>query len=197
MEYCPRGPEAQSLLTDHDLAMLGRAVLAALAQKDLAPLMARHEAGMSITHALDVYGLLAPEMRELAQEQLRVLTLNTRHRVMGIHLVYQGTVAEAPVRLAEVMRPAVIQQAPRIIVVHNHPSGDPSPSRDDHHLTTQLVEAGKLLGITVLDHVIIGGDSFASCREHGLLPVDMAQRTRVSDLATSSYRHFLAEDSSQ
>lgn len=167
-------------MSEGEMASLARAFLAVLDQADLAPLMARHEAGVAISHPRDVFGLLAPDMSALTQEQLRVLTLNTRHRIMGNHLVYQGTVSEAPVRVAEVLRPAVIQQAPKIIVAHNHPSGDPSPSPDDHHLTTQLVEGARLMGITILDHVIIAGDTFASCRERGLMPIDAAVRTRVS-----------------
>ena len=186
--------EGQQPLTDPELATLGRAVLAALAQADLAPLLARHEAGVAIGHPRDVFDILAPDMTPLAQEQLRVLTLNTRHRVLGNHLVYQGTVSEAPVRVAEVLRPAIIQQSPKIIVAHNHPSGDPSPSPDDHHLTTQLVEAAKLMGITILDHITIAGDTFASCRERGLMPVDQVARLRVSDDATSPYDVFRSDD---
>lgn len=164
--------EGLPALSEAELATLGRAVLAALAHADLAPLMARHEAGVALTHPRDVFDLLSPDMSSLAQEQLRVLTLNTRHCVLGNHLIYQGTVSESPVRIAEVLRPAILQQAPKIIVAHNHPSGDPSPSADDHHLTRQLVDGAKLLGITVLDHVIIGGEGFASCREHGFMSSD-------------------------
>jgi len=168
-------------MSEGEMASLARAFLAVLDQAELAPLMARHEAGVAISHPREVFSLLAPDMSALAQEQLRVLTLNTRHRVLGNHLVYQGTVSEAPVRIAEVLRPAVIQQAPKIIVAHNHPSGDPTPSVDDHHLTTQLVEGAKLMGINILDHVIIAGDTYASCRERGMMPVDNAVPKRVSD----------------
>lgn len=187
-----RGPrigstEHLALLADDELALLGRALVATLAQAELAPLLARHEAGLAIRDPATVFALLAPEMSSLPQEQLRVLTLSTRHALLGNHLIYQGTVSQAPVRPAEVFRPAVIQQAPAIIVAHNHPSGDPSPSADDHRLTQQLVEAGKLLDIAVLDHVVIGGTAFTSCREHGLMPVAHLSPQRLSGIAGGVY----------
>ena len=117
----------------------------------------------------DVRRLLGPEMAPLAQEQLRVLLLNTRNQVMGQRVIYQGNVSSAIVRNAEVFRPAVIAAVPSIIVSHNHPSQDPTPSPEDAALTRELVQAGKLLDIELLDHVVIGGDRFVSLKERGLM----------------------------
>ena len=116
----------------------------------------------------DVFTLLGPEMSALAQEQLRVLLLNTRNKVMGQRIVYQGNVNSSIVRPAEVLRAAVIDSAPSIIISHNHPSQDPTPSGADVSITRDIFEAGKLLGIDVLDHVVIGGDKWVSLKERKL-----------------------------
>jgi DNA repair protein RadC len=118
----------------------------------------------------DVYALLGGEMAPLQQEHMRVLLINTRNQVLGVHEVYVGNVSSALVRPAEVFRDAVRQNSPSIIVVHNHPSGDPSPSPDDVNLTKQLVSAGQLLGIELLDHVVIGEARYASLKSLGLWP---------------------------
>ena len=123
----------------------------------------------SINCPEDVRKLLGPEMSGLAQEQLRVLLLNTRNQVVGQRIIYQGNVSSAIVRNAEVFRPAVIEAVPGIIVSHNHPSGDPTPSPEDAVLTRELVQAGKLLDIELLDHVVIGGERFVSLKERGLM----------------------------
>ena len=118
----------------------------------------------------DVRRLLGPEMAGLAQEQVRVLLLDTAHRVVGQRVIYQGNVRAVLVRPAEVLRPAVVAAIPRLIVCHNHPSGDPMPSAEDRALTRALVDAADLLGIQLLDHVIFGGDQVFSMQEHGLMP---------------------------
>ena len=123
----------------------------------------------SINCPEDVRRLVGPEMAPLAQEQLRVLLLNTRNEVVGQRVIYQGNVSSAIVRNAEVFRPAVIEAVPSIIVSHNHPSHDPTPSPEDAHLTRDLVKAGKLLGIELLDHIVIGGEKFVSLKERGLM----------------------------
>ena len=117
----------------------------------------------------DVHTLLAPEMGALAQEQLRVLLLNTRNQVMGQRVIYIGNVNSSVVRPAEVLRAAVIDSAPSIIIAHNHPSGDPTPSPEDVSITRELDQAGKLLGIDLLDHVVIGGDRWVSLKERKLM----------------------------
>jgi DNA repair protein RadC len=117
---------------------------------------------------VDVHALVGPEMALLDQEHLRVLLVNTRNQVMAVAEVYRGNVGSALVRPAEVYREAIRQNAPSIIVVHNHPSGDPAPSPDDITLTKELVQAGKVLNIELLDHIVIGDKRFASLKALGI-----------------------------
>ena len=116
----------------------------------------------------DVAKLLTPEMAFLPQESLRVLRLNIRNQVMGVYEAYKGNVSSAVVRSAEVFRDAVRENCPNIIIVHNHPSGDPTPSSDDVRVTEQLVKAGRLLDIEVLDHVVVAQGGFVSLKDRGL-----------------------------
>jgi len=116
----------------------------------------------------DVYSLLGAEMSLLEAEHLKALLLNVRNQVMAVRDVYHGSVHSAVVRVAEVFRDAVRENCPNLIVVHNHPSGDPSPSSDDVALTKQLWEAGRLLGIDLLDHIVIAKGGTASLREMAL-----------------------------
>lgn len=129
----------------------------------------RPEEMPTISCPQDVHDLLGPELSILAQEQLRVLLLNTRNQVVGQRTVYQGTVNSSAVRPAEVLRAAVIENAPSIVVCHNHPSGDPTPSPEDVKVTHDLVAAGKLLDIEVMDHIVIGKGRYASLKEKGLM----------------------------
>ena len=115
-----------------------------------------------------VVDLLSDEMSGLAHEQVRVLLLDRKNRVVGQRTIYQGNSYAALVRPAEVFRPAVIEAVPHIVVCHNHPSGDPEPSRDDIKLTKDLTEVGHLLGIELLDHVVIGSDGWVSIKQQGL-----------------------------
>ena len=116
-----------------------------------------------------VVELLGEEMSRLAQEQVRVLLLDRQNRVVGQRTIYQGNAYCALVRPAELFRPAVVEAVPQIVVVHNHPSGDPEPSRDDIKLSEDLVEAGRVLGIALLDHVVIGSDGWTSLKGRGLI----------------------------
>jgi DNA repair protein RadC len=116
----------------------------------------------------DVANLLQIEMAALEQEQLRVVLLDTKHRIIGTRTVYQGSVNQAQIRVGEVFRDAVRQNATAIVAVHNHPSGDPTPSTPDVSLTLELVTAGKLLDIELLDHLIIGQGRWVSLRRLGL-----------------------------
>lgn len=115
-----------------------------------------------------VVDLLDEEMSQLAQEQVRVLLLDRKNRVVGQRTIYQGNCYAALVRPAEVFRPAVIEAVPHIVVVHCHPSGDPEPRRDDIKLTRDLTGVGKLMGIELLDHVVIGSDGWVSIKQQGL-----------------------------
>lgn len=116
----------------------------------------------------DVVDLLGLEMAALEQEQLRVVLLDTKNRVIAARTVYQGSANQAMVRAAEVFKDAVRRNAVGIIVVHNHPSGDPTPSSADVAMTADLVRAGELLDIEVLDHLIIGQGRHVSLRRLGL-----------------------------
>jgi len=116
----------------------------------------------------DVAGLLMTEMGLLEQEQLRVIILNTKNHVLAQPIIYQGSVNTQVVRVAELFREAIRQNGAAIIVAHNHPSGDPTPSPEDTKITRQIVEAGKLLDIEVLDHLIIGHQRYVSLKERGL-----------------------------
>ena len=117
----------------------------------------------------DVRRLLGPEMSGLAQEQMRVLLLDIRNNVLGQRVIYQGNVNSSMIRPAEVLRPAVVEAVPNIIVCHNHPSGDPTPSPEDAAITRDLAKAAKLLGVEFLDHIVIGGKRFVSLKERGLM----------------------------
>lgn len=121
-----------------------------------------------------VYDLLAPEMRVLHKESLRVLLLDTRYHLVRIQEVSLGSVNESIAHPRDVFRPAVISSAYAVVVVHNHPSGDPSPSQADHSLTRRLAEAAELLQIKLLDHIIIGSPAegrlpYFSFKEAGVL----------------------------
>ncbi len=116
----------------------------------------------------DVINLIGVEMAALGQEQLRIVLLDTKHQVLAIRTVYQGSVNGAPVRPAEIFREAIKHNAVAMVIVHNHPSGDPTPSGADVAVTRELVAAGELLGIDVLDHLVIGQGRHASLRRLGL-----------------------------
>ena len=116
----------------------------------------------------DVVNLIGIEMAALEQEQLRVVLLDTKHRVIVIRTVYQGSVNQAQVRVAEVYRDAIRHNAVAIVAAHNHPSGDPTPSAADVTLTSELARAGDLLDVELLDHLIIGQGRHVSLRRLGL-----------------------------
>ena len=116
----------------------------------------------------DVASLLMVEMGLLEQEHLRVVLLDTKNHVVRVATIYTGSLNTAVLRVGEVFREAIRANCASLIVVHNHPSGDPTPSPEDVRVTEQLVEAGKLLDIDVLDHVVIGRNRYVSLKERGL-----------------------------
>ena len=116
----------------------------------------------------DVAQLVMLELAYLPQEQLRVICLDTKNYVVHQQVVYQGTVNSSVVRAAEVFRPAVSRNCLSIVVVHNHPSGDPTPSPEDIRTTEQLRKAGELLDIELLDHIVVGQHRWVSLKERGL-----------------------------
>lgn len=128
------------------------------------------ESGVKFSSGSEVYLFLKSAMADLPREQLRVLTVNLKNQLINEYLLYQGTLNATTIRVAEIFRPAIIDNAYAILVAHNHPSGDPSPSHDDIATTRQLSQAGDLFDIRVLDHVIIARNGYASMRERGHLP---------------------------
>ena len=116
----------------------------------------------------DVANLLLAEMGFLEQESLRIVLLNTKNQVLAVPEVYRGSVNTSLVRIGELFREAVRENSPALIVVHNHPSGDPTPSAEDVEVTKQMVEAGRLLDIEVLDHLVLGRQRYVSLKERGL-----------------------------
>ena len=121
-----------------------------------------------ISSPRDISNLFMAEMSFLEQEHLRVVLLNTKNLVLGVKEIYLGNVNSSIVRVAEVFRPAIRDNCPAIVLVHNHPSGDPSPSPEDVNITKQIVQAGAMLDIEVLDHVVIGNQRFVSMKERKL-----------------------------
>lgn len=117
---------------------------------------------------IDAANLVSYEMAALPQEQLWVLVLDTRNHVLGIEKMYKGSLNSSMVRIGELFRPAIQRNAAAIIVVHNHPSGDPTPSPEDVALTRGIVQAGKMMDIELLDHLVIGQGRFVSMKEKGL-----------------------------
>ena len=124
--------------------------------------------GATVASPSDAWELLR-DMEPLLQEQLRVLVLNTRNKVLDVATVYQGSVNTAVVRMAEIFRPAILCNAPAVILAHNHPSGDPEPSEADIAMSKLVGEAGKLLEVQVLDHIIIGLNCWVSLKARGHL----------------------------
>jgi DNA repair protein RadC len=116
----------------------------------------------------DAATMLMVEMSALDQEVLRVVLLDTKNRVQQTSDVYRGSVNSAQIRVGEVFKEAVRRNSAALIVCHNHPSGDPTPSPEDILVTRQIVEAGKLLDCEVLDHLVIGKGRYVSMRERGL-----------------------------
>lgn len=122
----------------------------------------------SVSSPADAAALVQYEMSALAQEHLRVINLDTRNRVINIDKLYVGSLNASTVRVGEIFKPGIQRNAASIIVLHNHPSGDPTPSPEDISLTRSIVQAGKLLDIEVLDHLVIGQGRWVSMKERGL-----------------------------
>jgi DNA repair protein RadC len=122
----------------------------------------------TIRSARDVADRLVLQMGRLEREELRVVLLNTKNVVLRVATVYQGNVSSSLVRVGELFRDAVRLNAAGLILVHNHPSGDPTPSPDDLHLTAEALAAGRLLDIDLLDHLVVGHDAWVSLRDRGV-----------------------------
>lgn len=122
----------------------------------------------NISNPSDVKDILNVFLASADRENFVVIMLNTKNRIIGINTVAMGMLSSCPIHPREVFKPVILANAASIILGHNHPSGEPSPSQDDLNSTNQLRAAGKLLGIPVIDHIIIGDEGrFYSFKEHG------------------------------
>jgi DNA repair protein RadC len=151
---------------------VGRAKAARVAAAlELGRRLASEEAspGFDIGSPADVRRWCAPTLRDLPVEEFHLLTLDTQNRITRDLLITRGILNSSLVHPREVFRAAIAEAAAAVIVVHNHPSGNPTPSADDRAVTRQLVEAGRLLDVPVYDHVIVAGDRYFSFAEAGLL----------------------------
>jgi len=129
----------------------------------------RLSAGSVIRSPSDVYRHFHPSLRDARQERFVVVLLDARQRVLRSEVVSQGTLTASLVHPREVFRPALRDAAAALVLVHNHPSGDPTPSAEDREVTARLARAGEILGIRVVDHVVVAERGFCSLREEGAL----------------------------
>jgi DNA repair protein RadC len=176
---------AQRLLNVHGLAGLARKPIAELSREKglgttkIVQIKAAFELGRRLLASApderpqirtpgDAANILMADMALLEQEQLRVMLLDTRNRILATPTVYAGGLNTTLVRVSEIFREAIRHNSAAMIVAHNHPSGDPSPSPEDVAVTREIIQAGRLLDIEVLDHLIIGQQRFVSLKERGL-----------------------------
>lgn len=132
----------------------------------------RLQEGAPIRGPEDVYRHFHPWLRHATQERFLAVLLDGRHRVLGQEVISQGTLTASLVHPREVFRPALRACAAALVLVHNHPSGDPSPSAEDRAVTARLARAGEILGVRVVDHIVVAERGYCSLREEGLLGDD-------------------------
>ena len=132
---------------------------------------AMYDVQKKIGSSYDAYKAITEitKVQEEAQEVFGILILNTKHKIVAVHEISRGTLNASTVHPREVFKPAVLHNAAAIICFHNHPSGEPKPSKEDIEATNRLVEAGKIMGIEVLDHIIVGDDKYTSLKEMGVI----------------------------
>ena len=140
---------------------LGRRI-AAVESSCEEPAMKITSTKLAIAYCVREFARLA---HDAVQEEFHIVTLDTKHKPIRTHEITVGTLDASLVHPREVFRPAIRDAASAVLLVHNHPSGDPTPSREDYQVTNQLTEAGKLLGINVLDHIIVARQRSLSIRE--------------------------------
>ncbi|MHB8599186.1 MAG: RadC family protein [Ktedonobacteraceae bacterium] len=157
--------EFSELCNEYGLGVAKTAQLKAALEIGRRMNMLQSDERYQIRSSADAANLVMQDMMYLDHEQMRIIVLDTKNQVIENVARYQGTVNSSVLRAAEVFRPAVIRNCPGVIVCHNHPSGDPSPSPEDVAVTKQLVEAGIHLDIELVDHIIIGSHRFVSLKE--------------------------------
>lgn len=118
-----------------------------------------------------VAAYLMPRLRYAVKEQFIAVFLNTKNKIIGEEIISEGTLTGSLVHPREVFQPAILRHAAALVVAHNHPSGDPNPSREDRELTVMLYRAGQILGIPLLDHLVIGDGIYYSFQENGALDI--------------------------
>jgi DNA repair protein RadC len=158
----------KELMEQHGIAEAKAAQIKAAIELGRRLTLESPEERASINSPADAAALVQYEMSALEQEHLRVILLDRRNHVLEIVEVYKGSVNSSQVRVGELFKDAIRINASAIIVVHNHPSGDPTPSPDDVAVTRAIVQAGKLLDVDVLDHMVIGQGKWVSLKERGL-----------------------------
>jgi DNA repair protein RadC len=156
------------LCRQHGIGAAKAATLQAALEIGRRVLLAEHQERFQIKSPTDAAQLLMREMSHLEQEHLRTVLLDTKNRVQTIATVYIGSLNTSMVRVGEIFREAIKRNSAALIVAHNHPSGDPTPSPEDVLVTREIISAGNLLDVQVLDHLVIGQGRFVSMRERGL-----------------------------
>ncbi|MDD4691604.1 RadC family protein [Eubacterium aggregans] len=169
----------EALLTASVEELIGNSALKGIGPAKAAKIKAAIELGRRInrgkveypqvTSPKEVADFLLEEMRHYQQEHFVILLLNTKNRIYKVEEISVGTINASLVHPREVFSAAIRQHAVSIILAHNHPSGDPAPSREDQRITDRLRATGELVGIPVLDHIIVGGDAYLSFKEDSLL----------------------------
>ncbi|GJL61675.1 MAG: hypothetical protein NPIRA04_03290 [Nitrospirales bacterium] len=125
--------------------------------------------GPSISDSAVLHGLIRNVFHELDREHFVIVGLDAKHRIIGGSLIAIGSLTAAIVHPREIFKTAIAMNAAALILLHNHPSGDPTPSPEDHELTKRLAECGELLGIRILDHLIVGDNRYYSFADEGVL----------------------------
>ena len=156
------------MIAEHGIGPAKVAQLKAALELGRRMLVESPEERPQIRSPADAANLVMTEMGLLEQEQLRVILLDTKNRVLATPTIYVGSLNTSLIRVGELFREAIRTNCASLIVLHNHPSGDPTPSPEDVAVTRQIVDAGKLLDVDVLDHLVIGRQRFVSLKERGL-----------------------------
>jgi len=169
------GNSARNAKGDLEMAKAAKKNLYGLEFAQVAQAQAERAAGRRVHGPADVHEVMAPIFVGTKQEQFWVMLLDTKHQIIGLHLATQGLVDRSQIHAREVFRWAVSEMASAVMLIHNHPSGDTTPSPQDLECTKTLVAAGKIIGINVLDHLVVGSTNnntdrgYMSFREAGLL----------------------------
>jgi DNA repair protein RadC len=157
-----------ALQAEHGLGLAKAVTIKAALELGRRLMLDPGEQRLQVRSPTDVANLIMLEMVGLDHECLRTILLNTKNMVIASPVIYKGSVNTTGLRVGEVFKEAIRQNCPAMIVVHNHPSGDPTPSPEDISVTREIVQAGRLLDIEVLDHLVIGHHRYVSLKERGL-----------------------------